>query len=137
MNNLYSKLKNARKNYLHNITKKITDEYDIITCERLNSKSMIMKKELSKMITDASFGEILRQLEYKSRYKGKYFYQCDPYYPSTQECHSCGHIDKSYKNISKRTYRCSNCGYTLDRDLNASLNIAWVGLKLYMKEVYE
>ena len=137
MNNLYSKLKNARKNYLHNITKKITDEYDIITCERLNSKSMIMKKELSKMITDASFGEILRQLEYKSRYKGKYFYQCDPYYPSIQECHSCGHIDKSYKNISKRTYRCSNCGYTLDRDLNASLNIAWVGLKLYMKEVYE
>ena len=133
---LYSKLKNARKYYLHEITKKITDEYDIITCEKLKTKQMIMNKTLSKSISDASFSEILRQLEYKCKYKGKLFYQCDTYYPSSQVCSHCGHIDKSYKDLTKRVYKCTKCGNTLDRDQNASINISWIGLKLYMKEAY-
>ena len=133
---LYSKLKNARKYYLHEITKRITDEYDIITCEKLSTKKMIMDKTLSKSISDASFSEILRQLEYKSKFKGKRFYQCASFYPSSQVCSHCGHIDKTYKNLTKRIYKCSKCGNTLDRDLNASINISWEGIKLYMKEVY-
>ena len=133
---LYRKLKNARKYYLHNITKKITDEYDIITCENLNTKHMIMTKTLSKSITDASFSEILRQLIYKSKYKHKYFYQIDTYYPSSQACSYCGNIDKKYKDIKERTYKCQKCGSVVDRDLNASLNIQYEGLKLYMKEIY-
>ena len=133
---LYSKLKNARIYYLHNITKKITDEYDIITCEKLHTKDMIMKKKLSKNIADASFSEILRQLAYKSIYKNKYFYQIDEYYPSSQKCNHCGNIDKRYKDIKERTYKCTKCGNVIDRDLNASLNICYEGLKLYMKEVY-
>ena len=68
------KNKNSRNSYTHNITKKITDNYDIITCEKLNTKSMIMEHKLSKSITDAAFSEILRQLSYKAKYKGKYFY---------------------------------------------------------------
>ena len=134
---LYRKLKNARKYYLHNITKKITDEYDIITCENLNTKHMIMTKTLSKSITDASFSEILRQLIYKSKYKHKYFYQIDTYYPSSQECSYCGNIDKKYKDIKERTYKCQKCGSVVDRDLNASMNIQYEGLKLYMKEIYK
>ena len=133
---LYSKLKNARKYYLHNITKKITDEYDIITCENLDTKNMIMRKKLSKNITDASFSEILRQLAYKSNYKNKYFYQIDEYYPSSQKCNHCGNIDKRYKDIKERTYKCTKCGNVIDRDLNASLNICYEGLKLYMKGLY-
>lgn len=131
---LYSKLKNARKYYLHNITKKVTDEYDIISCEHLKTKDMIMKKVISKNISDASFYEILRQLEYKSKLKGKYFYQIDEYYPSTQECSRCGNIDKKYKNLNERKYRCSKCYHEMDRDLNASINIMFEGVKLYMKE---
>ena len=134
---LYSKLKNARKYYLHNITKKITDEYDIITCEKLNTKHMIEEKLLSKNITDATFGEILRQLEYKSKYKNKYFYQIDTYYPSSRICNHCNNIDNKYKDLSKREYKCSMCGNKLDRDLNASINIMSEGIKLYMKEIYE
>ena len=133
---LYRKLKNARKYYLHNITKKITDEYDIITCENLNTKHMIMTKTLSKSIADASFSEILRQLIYKSKYKHKYFYQIDTYYPSSQECSYCGNIDKKYKDIKERVYKCQKCGSVVDRDLNASMNIQYEGLKLYMKEIY-
>jgi len=132
---LYSKLKNARNYYLHNITKKITDEYDIITCEKLTIQKMLKEKNLSKKISDASFNEIIRQLEYKCKYKNKLFYKIDTYYPSSQECSICGHIDKRYKDINKREYRCLKCHNEIDRDLNASINIMYEGLKLYMKEV--
>ena len=132
---LHSKLKNARNCYLHNITKKITDEYDIITCEKLSVQKMLGNKELSKKISDASFYEIIRQLEYKSKFKGKLFYQIDTYYPSSQECHVCGNVDKRYKRLNERMYKCSKCQNEIDRDLNASINIMFEGLKLYMKEV--
>ena len=106
---LYSKLKNARNYYLHKITKKITDEYDIITCEKLKVQNMLKEHNLSKKISDASFYEIIRQLEYKSKFKGKLFYQIDTYYPSSQECSVCGNIDKKYKNLNEREYKCSKC----------------------------
>lgn len=132
---LYSKLKNARNYYLHNITKMITDEYDIITCEKLKVQKMLSNKELSKKISDASFYEIIRQLEYKCKYKNKYFYQIDTYYPSSQECSVCGNIDKIYKNLNEREYKCSKCQNEIDRDLNASINIMYEGLKMYMQTV--
>ena len=132
---LYSKLKNARNYYLHNITKKITDEYDIITCEKLTIQNMLREKNLSKKICDASFYEIIRQLEYKCKYKNKIFYQIDKYYPSSQECSMCGNIDKLYKDIKKREYKCSKCQNEIDRDINASINIMFEGIRLYMKEI--
>ena len=130
---LYSKLKNARNYYLHKITKKITDEYDIITCEKLKVQNMLKEHNLSKKISDASFYEIIRQLEYKSKFKGKLFYQIDTYYPSSQECSVCGNIDKKYKNLNEREYKCSKCQNKINRDVNASINIMFEGLKLYME----
>jgi len=132
---LYSKLRNARKYYIHNITKEITDKYDIITCEGLKTKNMIMKKEMSKNISDATLSEIIRQLDYKCRYKQKRFYRIDTYYPSSQECSVCGNINKLYKDLNKREYKCNKCYHIQDRDLNASINIMFEGLKLYMKEI--
>ena len=131
---LHSKLKNSRNYYIHNITKKITDEYDIITCEKLQIQKMLTNKSLSKKISDASFYEIIRQLEYKSKFKGKLFYQIDLYYPSSQECSVCSSIDKNYKDISKREYDCHKCHHHMDRDLNASINVMYEGLKLYLQE---
>ena len=130
---LYSKLKNARKNYIHEITKRITNNYDIIVTETLTSKQMLKDKHLSKSIQDVSFHEIIRQLQYKSAWKGKYFYQIDKYYPSSQTCSICSHIDKKYKDLTERVYKCSNCDTEIDRDLNASINIMFEGLKLHMK----
>ena len=63
----------------------------------------IGNKELSRKISDASFYEIIRQLQYKSKYKNKYFYQIDTYYPSSQECSVCGNIDRKYKNLAEIT----------------------------------
>ena len=96
---------------------------------------MLGNKELSMKISDASFHEIIRQLEYKCKYKNKLFYQIDTYYPSSQECHVCGNINKRYKRLNERMYKCSKCQNTIDRDLNVSINIMFEGLKLYMKNV--
>ena len=131
---LYSKLKNARNYYLHKITKKITDEYDIITCEKLTVQKMLKNHNLSKKISDVSFNEIIRQLQYKSKYKNKLFYQVDTYYPSSQECSVCGNIDRKYKSLLERVYKCCKCHNEIDRDLNSSINIMYEGMKLYMKE---
>ena len=130
---LYSKLKNARNYYLHKITKEITDEYDIIATEKLQIRSMLQNKNLPKKVADASFYEIIRQLQYKSKFKGKYFYQVDTYYPSSQICSVCDSIDKKYKDLNERNYKCCNCHNQLGRDLNASINIMFEGLKLHMK----
>ena len=133
---LHSKLTNARKYYIHKITKNITDEYDIIACEKLHTKEMIIngkKTTLSKNINDASFNEILKQLEYKSKFKGKQFYQIYDYYPSSQTCSVCENIDKKYKSLNEREYKCTKCHLEIDRDLNASINIMFEGVKMYMK----
>ena len=133
---LYSKLVNSRKYYIHKITKNITNEYDIITCEKLHTKEMIIngkKNTLSKNINDACFNEILRQLEYKSKFKGKQFYQIYEYYSSSQICSRCDNQDKKYKNLNERIYECTKCHLELDRDLNASINIMFEGLKMYIE----
>ena len=130
---LHSKLKNARNYYLHKITKEITDNNDIIVTETLKTKIMLKNKSLSKSIQDASFYEIIRQLQYKSKNKGKYFYQIDDFYPSSQTCSVCGNIDSKYKDLNERKYECCNCQNIIDRDLNASINIMFEGLKLHMK----
>ena len=133
---LHSKLSNARKFYTHKITKDITDEYDIITCEKLKTKEMIIKgkdSKLSSKINDATFREIVRQLQYKSKYKGKHFYQINTYYPSSQICSRCDNQNRRYKDLIRREYKCTKCNQELDRDLNASINIMFEGLKLYMK----
>ena len=133
---LYSKLANARKYYTHKITKKITDNYDIITCEKLTTKEMIIKGKITKLsskIIDATFSEIIRQLLYKSKFKGKKFYQVSTYYPSSQICNRCNNQDRKYKDLTEREYNCPKCGEKIDRDLNASINIMFEGLKLYIK----
>ncbi len=133
---LHSKLANSRKYYIHKITKNITDEYDIITCEKLHTKSMIIEGKqttLSKNINDACFNEIIKQLKYKSKLKGKQFYQIYDYYPSSQTCSRCNNQDEKYKDLGERIYDCTKCYLKLDRDLNASINIMFEGLKMYIK----
>ena len=135
---LYTKLKNSRKYYIHKITKEITDIYDIVVTETLHSKEMIIKgkkNKLSKSISDASFNEIIRQLLYKCKYKGKQFYKANEYYASSRICSVCGNRDDKYKDLSKREYKCNNCGVKIDRDLNASINIMNEGINMYMKEL--
>ena len=132
---LHIKIKNARKYLIHHITKKITEENDIIVTENLKIKNMIKNHKLAKSLSDASLSEIIRQLEYKTKWKGKRMYKIDTYYPSSQICSKCGYKNEITKNLNVRNYECPNCRSYLDRDYNASENIMLEGLKRYMKEV--
>ena len=132
---LYQKIRNARKFIIHHITKAITEENDIIVTETLRVKNMLKNHNLAKSISDASLSEIVRQLEYKSKWKGKKIYKIDTFYPSSQICNKCDYKNEKIKDLSIRNYICPNCGCYLDRDYNSALNIMYEGLKLYMKEV--
>ena len=95
---------------------------------------MVQDKYLSKMIYDVSWHELLRQLEYKCKWKNKKFYQIDTYYPSSQICSRCGYQNKEVKNLNIRKWECPNCTNNNERDINASINIMFEGLKKYMEE---
>ena len=131
---LYQKLKNARKYLIHQITKKLVIENDIIVTENLNIKGMIEEKKISKHLTNVSLGEICRVLEYKSNKYGKKYIQIDSYYPSSQICSKCGYKNKEVKKLSVRSWVCPKCGSNHDRDYNASYNILFEGLKKYIKQ---
>lgn len=131
---LYQKLKNARKHLIHQITKKLVIENDIIVTENLNIKGMIEEKKISKHLANVSLGEICRVLEYKTKIYGKKYIQIDSYYPSSQICSKCGYKNKEVKKLSVRSWVCPKCGSNHDRDYNASYNILFEGLKKYIQQ---
>ena len=132
---VYRKLKNARKKTVEKIVSNITQNHDIIIAENLQVKKMLVHKnnhkKLRKEITNATFSEIIRILKYKCLWLNKIFIQISPYYPSSQICSRCGNKDTVMKDLRVREYRCSKCGLEIDRDYNASINILNEGLKCY------
>ena len=132
------KIKNKRKYYTHKITKELVKENDIIITETLKVKEMIEKgkNKLAKHITNSSLSEIIRQLTYKAKWNNKILLQLNTYYESSQICNHCEYKNKKVKDLSVREWECPNCGNKNDRDINASLNIMWEGIKIYYKKKY-
>ena len=132
---VYRKLKNARKKTVEKIVQQVTMYHDIIITENLQVKKMLVHKnnhkKLRKEITNATFSEIIRILKYKSLWLNKIFIQISPYYASSQICSRCGNKDTVMKDLRIRGYRCSKCGLEIDRDYNAIINILNEGLKCY------
>lgn len=130
----YRKLKNSRKKMVEEIISKIIKENDVIVTETLNIKRLTSKsnrkKNLRKEILNATFGEIIRKLEYKCKWNGKTLIKVNPYYESSQICSCCGYIDKSMKDLNKREYHCIKCGNIVDRDINASQNLINEGVRI-------
>ena len=91
------------------------------------------RKNLRKEILNATFGNIIRTLEYKSKWLDKKLIKVSPYYKSTQICNQCNSVDKSMKDLNKREYRCIKCGNVIERDLNSSLNIMYEGVRLLVE----
>ena len=127
---IYDKISNTRKNHLHNITTQIVNDNQIIVCENLNVAGMIKNHHLAKSLSDCSFGEITRQLQYKSKWYGRTYIEIDRYYPSSQLCSCCGYQNKEVKNLNIRKWTCPQCGETHDRDINAAKNILKKGLDI-------
>ena len=94
-----------------------------VVIEDLNVKGMMKNRHLSRAIGEQGFYEIRRQLEYKCEWNGIELVIADRWYPSSKKCSCCGHIKRNLK-LSDRTYICEECGLIIDRDLNASINLA-------------
>ena len=125
---LHSKVKNQRNDYQHKVSREIVNKYNIICLETLKVKNMVKNKRLSKSISDVSWSSFVSKLEYKVAENQGYLVKIDRFYPSSKTCSNCGCVKKELK-LSERVYHCNECGFTIDRDLNASINILNVGLK--------
>jgi len=129
---LHRKITNQRKNYLQKITSKIISENQTIIIEDLGIVDLIKKDggKLRNLILDASWGNLVFMLEYKSYLYGNNFMKINRYQASTKICSNCGfEVSKIPLNI--RNWKCKNCGIKHDRDINAAKNIKQIGLKNY------
>ena len=125
---LYEKISNSRTDYLHKCSISLVRRYDTICIEDLNVKGMIRNHHLSKSISDASWGSFITMLTYKADWNGKKVVKIDRYFPSSQTCNVCGHVNKETKDLSVREWECPSCHTHHNRDVNAAINILHLGL---------
>lgn len=125
---LHEKIRNQRKDQLHKISKNLVDNYDTIVLEDLNISGMVKNRCLARAISDMGWRELRTMIEYKSEWYGKNLLTIGRFRPSSKVCSNCGNYKKDLK-ISDRTYDCDKCNNSIDRDLNASLNIKNFGIK--------
>lgn len=124
---VHAQISDARNDFLHKLTTRLVRENQLIAVEDLSVKNMVKNRKLALSISDASWSELVRQLEYKCDWYGRTFVKIDRWFPSSKRCGHCGHIvDKLPLNI--REWDCPKCGIHHDRDINASKNILAAGL---------
>ena len=125
------KVANKRHDYLHKLTKKLVETYDVIVLEDLKVKNMLKNHKLAKAISNASWATFVRLLRYKCEWYGKLFILVPPHYTS-RVCHQCG-WDSGKKPLGIREWTCPHCHETHDRDINAAINILYRGLESYLQ----
>ena len=121
---IHRSLKNIRINYIRKfVSELIKKQPQYIAIEDLNVKGMMRNKYLAKDIANCSFYTIKEHLIRKSKERNIIVRLVDRFYPSSKTCSNCGSYKKNLK-LSQRIYHCNSCQVKIDRDFNASLNIA-------------
>ncbi|MDD1826253.1 transposase [Photobacterium sp. ZSDE20] len=123
---IQAKVADCRRDFTHKLTSQLIKENQLISCESLSVKNMVKNRKQSKAISDANWGEFVRQLIYKAEWYGRTVVQIDKWFPSSKRCNCCGHVVDSLP-LHIRKWSCPECSSELDRDLNAALNIKAVG----------
>lgn len=123
---LHARAANLRRDFLNKTTTMLARTYTDISIEDLNVAGMVKNHRLAQSVQDAAFAKFHHQLTYKTARTGARLHVIDRWYPSSKTCHRCGTV-KAKLPLSERVYHCDECGLTVDRDLNAAINIMVAG----------
>lgn len=126
LSQLHLRITNIRQDFLHKLTSVLVNSCDNFYLEDLSVQNMMKNHTLAKALADVSIFEFNRQLEYKTSYAYKNIHRADRFYPSSKTCSYCGHIKKELT-LKDRTYYCNKCGFIIDRDYNAAINLIKIG----------
>ena len=118
---LHRKVREYRKDFLHQLSHRLTAKAGMVKLEDLNVRG-IARGFLAKSAADAGLGTLLRFIRYKAEWRGRRVAKVGRFFPSTQTCCRCGTLHPEMKNLSRRILRCA-CGNVMDRDENAAVNI--------------
>lgn len=125
----HQRVSDARRDHLHNLSRRIVNDNQVIIVEDLHVKGMVKNHNLAEAISDAGWGTLTRFIEYKCERDGKAFIRTNRWFPSSKTCSGCGHVcDKM--GLKVRHWTCSHCGACHDRDVNAAKNIRDEGLRM-------
>jgi putative transposase len=124
----HARLANTRRDAAHKFTSYVCKNHALVALEDLNTAGMLKNHCLAGAVADSNFGEIKRQLLYKSKREGTFLVLVDRFYPSSKTCSSCGTI-RDELGLDERVFVCLDCGYVTDRDYNAAKNIVQEALR--------
>ena len=117
---IHRKIRNQRKDFLHKLSRKLVNKYDLIVFEDLKVQNMLQNHHLAKSIADASWSKLVSNCVYKAEEAGKHCIKVNAR-DTTKECSKCH--EKVHVPLWQRVYECKNCGLVIDRDFNAAKNI--------------
>lgn len=118
---LERKIRKRREDFLHKISKKLIEKYDLICTENLKVENFIRRgKSYGKIWSDISFYKLTKMFEYKAKLYGKKYIKVSQFFPSSQLCSNCGFRNYELKNLSIRNWKCPVCLKEHDRDINAA-----------------
>ncbi len=123
-----------RKDYLHKLSTNIVRTFKVIGIEDLNVRGMSRNRCLARSIMDEGFRAFRTMLEYKAKLYGARVVVADRFYPSSKTCSRCGSV-KQTLSLATRTFVCDDCGASVDRDTNASVNLEVFALEVFALEV--
>lgn len=123
LNAQYARTRHIRLDMQHKLSTYLVRHWQSIGIEDLNVQGMVKNRRLAQAIQDAAFYQFRTLLTYKSLASNTNLVIADRFYPSSKTCSQCGSV-KTKLSLTQRTYKCEHCGFELDRDLNAAINLA-------------
>jgi putative transposase len=119
---VHERIKNARRDFCHKVSRRLVNENQVLAVEDLNVRGMVRSPTLAKAISDVSWGMLVRFCGYKAERDGKVLVKTGRFFPSSKACSCCG-VVRAEMPLSVRVWTCEGCGTVHDRDENAATNI--------------